>query len=578
MKTAILYTRVSTEEQVNGYSLEFQEDLLNRYCAMQDIQIYQHFREEGKSAKDFNRPKFQEMLAYLKRHHKAIDYVLYTKWDRFSRSSLESLAMIKHFQSMGVEPQAIQQPIDFSIPQNKLMLAFYLTEPEVNNDVRAMATKEGLRKIKEKGGWVVHAPVGYELVRSPEGLPTLQPSSKAPIIREAFEMIAQGETQKQVRKFLRANGCPNSKNYVHRILTSQVYIGLIYVEAYKKESAKFVEGLHDPIIDPDLFHRVQKALQRSNQAKQKKSRLRPELPLRGHLKCKSCGKNLTGTRSRGKAKTVHYYYYICQHGCKERFPAHEANEAFEHYLRCITPKDDVVQLYKAIMQDIFRQKGDSQDNQICKVKEEIEALRAKLLKADELYIEGKLIADRYEAVSVKYRKELADLETQFDQLQDLGTNYTKYLQFSFEMASWLDRLYMGADVATKSKFMGCVFPHSVIYLGDGKYATPQANQVIELFAGLEADFEAAKAKKLAISDQLSHMGTQGGTRTRTPSLTQDFESSASTIPPPRHVKDLKDCKDSALERAFPNLAALEREIFILLRRYACQAGVQAAGR
>ncbi len=172
MKTAVIYTRVSTEEQARvGMSLDFQEDMLRRYCSLNDIEIYQEFQDPGRTAKNFDRPGFQKLLSYIKKHRKVIDLVLFSKWDRFSRNTTDSLNMIREFQNMGIEPQAVQQPIDFSIPQNKFMLAFYLTEPEVNNDVRSQNTTEGLRKRLEKGGWVYHAPAGYTNSRTPEIFP-----------------------------------------------------------------------------------------------------------------------------------------------------------------------------------------------------------------------------------------------------------------------------------------------------------------------------------------------------------------------------------------------------------------------
>ncbi|WP_461398299.1 hypothetical protein [Flavitalea sp.] len=39
---------------------------------------------------------------------------------------------------LGVERQAIEQPLDLAVPENKLMLAFYLAAPEVENDRRAL--------------------------------------------------------------------------------------------------------------------------------------------------------------------------------------------------------------------------------------------------------------------------------------------------------------------------------------------------------------------------------------------------------------------------------------------------------
>jgi site-specific DNA recombinase len=62
-KTAIIYTRVSTEEQAEyGFSLAHQEDLLRRECVRKGIQILEHFQDDGYSAKDFKRPAFQELI------------------------------------------------------------------------------------------------------------------------------------------------------------------------------------------------------------------------------------------------------------------------------------------------------------------------------------------------------------------------------------------------------------------------------------------------------------------------------------------------------------------------------------
>lgn len=70
-KTAIIYTRVSTDEQAeHGFSLSHQEDLLRKECARQGITIYEHFQDDGYSAKDFNRPAFKRLLDYLSYHKK----------------------------------------------------------------------------------------------------------------------------------------------------------------------------------------------------------------------------------------------------------------------------------------------------------------------------------------------------------------------------------------------------------------------------------------------------------------------------------------------------------------------------
>lgn len=45
MKAAI-YTRVSTFDQANGYSLEMQEKLATSYCQQHDIEVYKHYSDE----------------------------------------------------------------------------------------------------------------------------------------------------------------------------------------------------------------------------------------------------------------------------------------------------------------------------------------------------------------------------------------------------------------------------------------------------------------------------------------------------------------------------------------------------
>ena len=70
--------------------------------------------------------------------------------------------MISTLTKLGVEPQAIEQPLDLNIPENKIMLAFYLSAPEVENDRRSLNTIAGMRRAKKEGRWVSTAPRGYE--------------------------------------------------------------------------------------------------------------------------------------------------------------------------------------------------------------------------------------------------------------------------------------------------------------------------------------------------------------------------------------------------------------------------------
>ena len=75
-------------------------------------------------------------MIYLRRQKP--DLLVFTKWDRFSRNSIHAHQMIGTLRKLGIDPQAIEQPLDLTVPENKLMLAFYLTTPEIENDGRGV--------------------------------------------------------------------------------------------------------------------------------------------------------------------------------------------------------------------------------------------------------------------------------------------------------------------------------------------------------------------------------------------------------------------------------------------------------
>ena len=60
-KNAILYTRVSTDEQNNGYSPADQKDKLIRHCEQKNINVV-GFYHDDESGKSFDRPEWQKIM------------------------------------------------------------------------------------------------------------------------------------------------------------------------------------------------------------------------------------------------------------------------------------------------------------------------------------------------------------------------------------------------------------------------------------------------------------------------------------------------------------------------------------
>ena len=185
----ILYIRVSTDEQAEkGYSQRHQEEILTKYALMKEYNIIAVFIEDH-SAKSFIRPEFNKILGLLKKRNHDINLLLFTKWDRFSRNAGDAYAMINKLNKFGVEPQAMEQPLDLSVPENKMMLAFYLAAPEVENDRRSLNVLVGMRRAKKEGRYVGSAPKGYSNKRDEQDRAIIVPNEQADHIRKGFEWL-----------------------------------------------------------------------------------------------------------------------------------------------------------------------------------------------------------------------------------------------------------------------------------------------------------------------------------------------------------------------------------------------------
>jgi DNA invertase Pin-like site-specific DNA recombinase len=67
--SAVLYVRVSSEEQVTNFSLSTQEEICKKEAEKRGLTIDQIFREEGRSAKTISgRPQLIEMMSYCRSH------------------------------------------------------------------------------------------------------------------------------------------------------------------------------------------------------------------------------------------------------------------------------------------------------------------------------------------------------------------------------------------------------------------------------------------------------------------------------------------------------------------------------
>ena len=328
MIIADLYIRVSTEEQTKGYSPRYQEEMLRKHCELKNYKV-RRVHIEDHSAKNFDRPEFQKMLMNFRKENGSVNMLLFTKWDRFSRNASDAYGMIKELNRLGIQPFAIEQPLDLDIPENKIMLAFYLASPEVENDRRSLNVSGGMRRAMKEGRYVGKAPIGYLNKKNEYKKWIEEDPIIAPLLKQIFQDIALGKySAESVLKDYRSRGLKCSKNNFWNMLRNPVYCGKIPVPAFKNEEATLVNAQHKPLISEALFYRVQDVLDGKRKVQRIKKAADDRFPLRGLIICpdSDCNRLLTASASRGRNQ--YYEYYHCISACGTRFPAADVNDAF----------------------------------------------------------------------------------------------------------------------------------------------------------------------------------------------------------------------------------------------------------
>ena len=73
---AIIYTRVSTDEQNNGYSPSDQKIKLFSYCENKNIEVV-GFYHEDESGKTFKRPEWIKIMDFIRKNKDSVDLILF---------------------------------------------------------------------------------------------------------------------------------------------------------------------------------------------------------------------------------------------------------------------------------------------------------------------------------------------------------------------------------------------------------------------------------------------------------------------------------------------------------------------
>ncbi len=383
MSRAVIYVRVSSADQVSGFSLDVQERVCRDYCDRHDWPVGLVAREEGESAKTTDRRELQRVLSKLKKPNHGFTHFVCYDLSRLTRETADYFALKGFLAAAGVQLVAVTQPVDES-PTGKFMGTILAAAGQFDNDVKREKTVAGMKEAIKRGIWPWQPPLGYLAQRAADRRATLvQDPEVAPLIRHAFDRIASGVvTQEEAREELRRRGLAIPRETFSRLIHNPIYCGRIVAPRWG------IEGrlASRPIVSEETWRRAQLALGGAPRGWHR-SALRPDFPFRWWTRCADCSRPLTGSWSNGK-RTRHPYYR-CPNGC-QNVARGLVHDSFLELLTALTCPPGVWALAEEIVRDIWGRRVESHRAQVEASRRRLLALEQKEERVIAALLDGQL--------------------------------------------------------------------------------------------------------------------------------------------------------------------------------------------
>ncbi|MCM1236045.1 MAG: recombinase family protein [Ruminococcus flavefaciens] len=321
-KKCVIYIRVSSERQVQGYSLEGQKRYLKEWAEFEGMTVTEIYVEPGKSGKSISgREVFQRMLDDISTGRIDIDYVLVFKLSRFGRNAKDILNSLTYIKKYGVNLICKEDGLDSSTAMGRMMITILGAVAEMERENILVQTMLGREEKAKQGGWNGgFPPYGYERVNGK----LVVVEDEARIVRLIFDKyVNEGMGFMAISTYLNRQGItrrvpPNVKNErfsdwavhnIKRVVDNPIYTGRVVFGRLRQERKDGTENeymrvksedyimsdeiSHEPIITDELFREAQMRRKEASQISGWKLVGRePSHLLSSILKCPMCGSSM----------------------------------------------------------------------------------------------------------------------------------------------------------------------------------------------------------------------------------------------------------------------------------------------
>lgn len=325
-KRAAIYVRVSTQYQVDRASLPVQRSELVNYAKYAlDIPDFVIFEDAGYSAKNTDRPDYQQMMARIRTGE--FSHLLVWKIDRISRNLLDFAAMYSELKQLGVVFVSKNEQFDTSSAMGEAMLKIILVFAELERNMTAERVSAVFLSRANDGIWNGgKVPFGYAYDKQTKTFSILEDEAKT--VRLIYALYESSKSLVTVSKALNERGVKTrsgsewSPTTVHTMLSNPFYSGT-YRYNYrnesdphhhvpkKKEDWILVKNHHPAIVSPEHQAAVELILASKSYGKNQTYQRKNIHAFAGLLTCGYCGSTMAATIDRARADGWRPSVYIC---------------------------------------------------------------------------------------------------------------------------------------------------------------------------------------------------------------------------------------------------------------------------
>lgn len=428
-KKVAIYCRVSTIEQAEeGYSIGEQEAFLRHECEKSGNTVYKVYVDKGISGKNIkDRPALRELLNDAK--ERKFDSVIVWKINRISRKLKDVLNIVDVFEYNNITFKSATESFDTTTSAGKMQLQMVAMVGEFERGTIAENVKMGMMARAREGRWNGNVVIGYDLVQKQDSTNRRRKDTElvvnvkeAEIVQTVFKLYSEGKGYKAITNYLNKFGYKTKKGNsfsivaVKNILMNPVYVGKIRYNRLQNWSEKrrrninpnpiLVDGIHEPIIEQELWDKVQSMLEAS---KGRPSRIYDgEYPLTGILKCPVCGAGMVIMRTSAKRKdgTKRRNVYYCCGAWKNKgssvchsnaIRVDKANEYVFGKLSELLNNDKLVKDIVKNINSTRKAMVDPSKNELEKITKELDKIEAKKKKLFEAFEEEIITKEDFKA-------------------------------------------------------------------------------------------------------------------------------------------------------------------------------------